>query len=98
MDSIEVQLEKQTVKAGEAVRGRFRLKTTPQTPCRHIVSISLERVDGKTPRYLRRTVETADGLGVFAIPLALNEPAGEWTLILSDSTSGARTATTFVLR
>lgn len=50
----------------------------------------LQRPDGTERRWDRMTFVAPGGAGKWVIPLALNDPAGDWKLIVQDAASGVR--------
>jgi hypothetical protein len=82
---------------GGAIRGTMKVDTGSPAPVRHVVHLDVQRPDGKSVRYLERNLSTKDGGVDFTVPLALNEPTGQWTLHARDVATGTETKTTVVV-
>ena len=81
---LDVSLAENSVRPGEQVLGTVTVDTGGAKPVRHVAHIEVIRPDGKAVRYLARNLETMQGAAQFSIPLALNEPKGEWKLTITD--------------
>ncbi|MDP6502086.1 MAG: beta-galactosidase trimerization domain-containing protein [Planctomycetota bacterium] len=73
---------------GNMIRGTVKVESGGATPVRHVIHIAAHRPDGKTVRYLAQNLETENGSVTFSIPLALNEPTGQWKLSARDVATG----------
>jgi HEAT repeat protein len=93
---LELQCGQQAV-AGDAIRGTVRVETGGATPVRHVVHLDVQRPDGKGVRYLEQNLEAKDGEAAFVVPLALNEPSGQWTLRARDVATGVEANATVAL-
>ena len=84
--SLGVRCPRKIVMRGSVVLGEVRVVTRdgPEKPVRHVIHLEVIRPDGKAVRYLAQNLETKNGSADFSIPLALNEPTGEYTLIFTD--------------
>ena len=93
VEGIEVTLEAGGVERGGAVKGRVAVQASGADGAfvRHVVQVEAQRPGGERPTYMRRVLETdGNGRGELELPIALNEPAGLWTLTLTDVASGQR--------
>jgi hypothetical protein len=72
---------------GEEVQGDVRVETSGGWPGRHVIGLEVKRPNGQAVRYLARSLDARGGRADFALPLALNEPPGRYTLIFTDIAS-----------
>ena len=86
VESLMVGCPQKTVRRGGVVIGEVRVVIGDgrKKPVRHVIHLEVIRPDGKAVRYLAQNLETKNGSADFSIPFALNEPAGEYTLIFTD--------------
>jgi hypothetical protein len=82
--ALDLHIDKQRLRPGEEVSGDLRIETSSRPPERHVIHVEVVRPDGQEVRYLARNVETRQGKAAFALPLALNEPPGRYTLRSTD--------------
>jgi hypothetical protein len=85
---LSVEIKGAQFARGGEVQGTVRIETSGGRPERHVVHLDVVRPDGQSVRYLARDLETKGGRAAFAIPLALNEPAGRYTLRFTDVATG----------
>lgn len=89
---LRVTLRRDSTAPGGAIEGRVSVEGAGglfRRAVRHVVNLQVTRPDGQTVRYLTLNLETRGGAASFAIPLALNEPPGTYTLAFRDIASGA---------
>ncbi|MDP6439686.1 MAG: hypothetical protein QGH74_08640, partial [Candidatus Brocadiia bacterium] len=95
---LQVSLDQDAPQSGQVLKGRVDIQKAGRgTAVRHVIHLEAIRPDGKRPRYLAQTLETEDGRAAFRIPLALNEPKGEWTLKLTDTATQTSTQAPFTV-
>ena len=82
---------------GGTIRGTLKVDAGGAAPVRHVVHLSAQRPDGQSVRYLEQNLEAKGGEVPFSVPLALNEPAGQWTLRARDVATGVETSATVTL-
>ncbi len=82
-------LKQDTFRRGTTIEGQVAIEAGRGRWARHFVSLQVTRPDGQMVRYMARTLETRGGRATFAIPLALNEPLGAYTLAFRDIATGA---------
>lgn len=84
--SLAVRCPRKTVRRGGVVRGEVGvvIGDSREKPVRHVIHLEVIRPDGGAVRYLAQNLETKNGSADFSIPLALNEPSGEYTLVFTD--------------
>ena len=80
------------VKAGSSSRVRglaldIRIETGTK-PARHVVHLDVFRPDGSKCHPLIRNVVLKNGRWTGALPLALNDPTGRWTVVAREVVSG----------
>lgn len=66
-----------------------------QTPGDHVVRLSVTLPSGQSAPYLDKMLSLTKGAGQVKIPLALNDPAGRWTVEVTDVTTGLKGTTAF---
>ena len=81
-------------RVGGTLTGSVRVVTDGAPAGRHVVHLAATRPDGQVVRYLARNLTAPAGAAAFALPLALNEPPGQWTLTLTEVTTHTQTALT----
>ena len=84
IESLAIQCPEETIKRGGIISGKITINTGQEKPVRHVIHLEVIRPDCKEVRYLAQNLETKDGSAAFSVPLALNEPTGEYTLIFTD--------------
>lgn len=91
--SLAVRCPRKTVMQGSIVSGEVRvvIRDGREKPVRHVIHLEVIRPDGKVVRYLAQNLETKNGSADFSIPLALNEPFGEYALIFTDAATRSKT-------
>jgi hypothetical protein len=95
VESLMVECPLKTVEPGNVVNGEVWvvIGDDRETRVRHVIHLEVIRPDGKAVRYLAQNLETRNGSADFSIPLALNEPSGEYSLIFTDvATRSKKTA------
>ena len=93
---LRLRCEKEAYPGG-AILGTVKVSAGGAAPVRHVIHLSLQRPDGKSVRYLEQNLETKEGEATFVVPLALNEPTGQWTLRARDVATGVETSATVTL-
>jgi hypothetical protein len=93
LKGLNVTLKAASAARGEAIGGIVAVDTGGAKPVRHVIHVELLRPDGQAVRYLSTNLETVDGAARFLIPLALNDPEGEYTLTFSDVATQMRRET-----
>ena len=81
---VKVHPDKTQFRPGDEVTGNVSIAISGGQPQRHVIHIDVVRPDGQALRCLGRNLETRGGRADFAIPLALNEVAGRYTLRCTD--------------
>ena len=84
---LKVLADKLRFRPGEEIVGTVQIEAGRGPLVRHVIHIDVVRPDGQEVRCLARNLETQDGRAAFAIPLALNEPQGRYTLRSTDVAS-----------
>ncbi|MDP6438490.1 MAG: beta-galactosidase trimerization domain-containing protein [Candidatus Brocadiia bacterium] len=87
---LKVSLDKSAYRVGEDVRGSVSIDTGGVAAEMHVVHLQAVRPDGEIASYTSQALETAGGKVSFALPLALNEPAGRWKLEFIDTATGTQ--------
>jgi len=87
---LEVRLAAETAPRGGNIAGTVTVDTGGAQPVRHVIHMEVIRPDGQAASYLSANLETTGGTARFRIPLALNEPEGEYTLAFSDVATQTR--------
>jgi len=85
VEKLTVGLNRSAVRAGETVMISVEVVTDGKPAGRHVIHLGAQRPDGETAMYLSQCAEAKDGKARLAIPLAINEPVGEWQLHLTDA-------------
>lgn len=89
VEGTEVSVPRSAIKRVEILTGEVSLKDPPAKTVRHIIHIEALRPDRRSARYLTPNLETTNGRASFALPFALNECKGEWTLLFTELVSGS---------
>lgn len=89
VNAVEVDAPRQ-VRCGELLNVDARVTISTGEPGRHVFVAELIRPDGTSKRWDRITFERGGG----AIPIAFDDPAGPWTLIVTDAATGITSRTT----
>jgi hypothetical protein len=86
VESLAVECHRKTIRRGGVVRGEVRVVIADALgkPVRHVIHLEVIRPDGEAVCYLAQNLETKNGSADFSIPLALNEPSGEYILVFTD--------------
>lgn len=92
VNGLRVTLRRDSFRPGTAIEGRVAIEAGRGRWARHFIGLQAARPDGQVVRYMARVLETRGGTAAFAIPLALNEPTGEYRLTFRDIASGATAA------
>jgi len=87
---LKVTLKRDSFRRGGAIEGRVSVEKSGGRAVRHFIALQVTRPDGQVVRYMAQTLEAGSGSAPFAIPLALNEPEGPYTLRFSDVATGTR--------
>lgn len=87
---LKVSLKQAAFRRGTAIEGEVTIERSAGRAVMHVVNVQVTRPDGESIRYLARNLETAGGRAAFSLPLALNEPAGSYTLTFTDAASGVK--------
>jgi hypothetical protein len=85
VEKLNVELGKAAARAGETVAVSVEVVTDGKPAGRHVVHLEARRPDGQTAMYLSQCAETKEGKARLSVPLALNEPAGDWQLRVTDA-------------
>ena len=75
---------------GRPINVKARVVASHGPFVRHVVVFQLRRPDGRDLPEHRWVVETGSGAAADRLYLALNDPAGKWTLIARDVATGVR--------
>ncbi len=101
VDGLSLSLTDGTVEANEReslhVIGAAMRLHADVAPGRHWVHVRVIGPDGEERRHYARNAELTHGTGVTYIPMALNDPAGTWTVEARDVISGESARATFEL-
>ena len=84
VEGLEISFYGHNVERGATIEGKVQVETGKSEAVRHVVHLDVIRPDGSTVGYLARNLEIKEGNGVFAVPIALNEPLGKYELIFTD--------------
>lgn len=84
VQGITAKTKAASYRCGDEVKAEVRVETKGGEPGRHVIGLRVVRPDGQEVRYLARSLEAKTGRASFAVPLALNEPAGRYTLTFTD--------------
>jgi len=76
------------VRRGEIVQATIEIDTGGVAPVRHVARVTVYGPDGERRKLLGYNVVMEDGKGTAEVPLALNCPAGRWTLQVRDVATG----------
>ncbi len=95
VEGIETDLPDST-HAGEVVRFKLSIQASEPTGD-HVIRMEVLGPDGKDRWYLAQNILLKGGKAEAAIPFALNDPKGRWTIRLRDITSGQRLERTLKL-
>lgn len=79
---------------GKSIKVRGTIRTSGGDPGRHFLVARLQRPDGTERRWDRVTWDAPRGTGEVAIPLALNDPPGNWKLLIQDVATGVHAEAT----
>ncbi|MGD0094267.1 MAG: alpha-amylase family protein, partial [Planctomycetota bacterium] len=85
VEKLTVALDKPAVRAGETVTVSVAVVSDGKPAGRHVIHLEAQRPDGQSAMYLSQCAEAKAGQARLAVPLAINEPAGEWQLRLTDA-------------
>ncbi len=88
------------ISAGEARRGeplRYRVKAGLPRGMETAIVVRVYRPGGRLAREYSETLETRSGEAAGSFPLALNDPAGKWKVVVTEALSGAKAALEFHL-
>ena len=108
--SLKGNLDSTSVSRGGTLSGTVKLELDGTKASRHVINLQVFRPDGKLVQYLTQNLEAIASVGVlslvgmgggpraeFKIPIALNEPSGDWTLRFSDLASGEKSEVKFTV-
>ena len=87
------QVKSIEVGAGEAAVGKpltvtLEVATSGPEPAEHILHVNIEDASGKLRPEYRQNVVASEGKGEMTVPLALNDPVGEWMVTAKDAATG----------
>ena len=87
------QVEQVELKVGNIARGgrapvSVKIRAAGGRPGEHVFHLRVRDPQGQERRYLRQNVPAPGGKGKTFIPIALNEPAGIWTVKARDAATG----------
>jgi hypothetical protein len=85
VEKLKVDSAKTAFLAGETVPVALEIVTDGKPAGRHVIQVEVRRPDGQAAAYLDQYAEAKDGKTRLAIPLAINDPQGEWQLRLTDA-------------
>jgi len=86
-----------SIKGGRTWTGYAEIKVKDGRPGRHVVCVKVIGPDGKEYRHYRQKLETKNGRAEIGIPFCWNDPAGRWTMVVTDVATGIRTSRTITL-
>jgi hypothetical protein len=78
------------VTLGNSIAVTVSLKVTAGQPCGHRFRLDVLANDGRPLRYLAREVRADCGTAAIALPSAFNDPAGIWTIVVTDLNTGVQ--------
>ncbi|MDP6439687.1 MAG: beta-galactosidase trimerization domain-containing protein [Candidatus Brocadiia bacterium] len=93
VEDVKAVLDADASQRGGAIKGRVAVQAPGADGhfVRHVIHVQAQHPGGETPDYMRQVLETgSDGSADINLPLALNEPAGRWTVTVTDVASGLR--------
>jgi len=97
VEKLEVKLDKPKWSLSEIAT--FSASLTASEPLKdsdeHVIRVEVTDADGKYRRFYRYCIPAPGGKGKGEVPLALNDPPGEWKLRLTDVATGVAAETTF---
>ncbi|MBU0610263.1 MAG: hypothetical protein KKI08_20430, partial [Armatimonadetes bacterium] len=82
---------------GPVANCSIELTASAGTPGKHWIELQVLGPDGQPRPCYARNVPLANGKAISAIPLALNDPPGQWKLVARDSISHKTATATFKL-
>ena len=83
-----------TAARGGELRGAVQVQTGGAPAERHFVHLAVKRPDGQVLSYLDTVLETRAGRATYALPLALNDVPGAYTLEFCDAATLVKTTVT----
>jgi len=88
---------------GEATRGEncritCEVRTDAGTAGTHVLHLDVFSPDGKRVEHYSSNAIAREGKASFEIPFALNDAAGEWTVVVRDVATGVKSSAKFILR
>ncbi|HRU05284.1 MAG TPA: beta-galactosidase, partial [Candidatus Brocadiia bacterium] len=81
--------------AGQAVKVNIGLATSGGPAGTHVAHLSVSGPDGKERPWYAQNVVVKEGRAEAVIPLAFNDPAGEWKVVVRDVATGVEGAMSF---
>jgi len=95
---IEAQVDKQRVAPGDAVKLTCRIVTDGKPADLHAIRLKVTGPDGKPLPEHVQVLKAEGGRAEVALPLALDQPAGAYTVTVQDAVSGMTGRTEFTIR
>ena len=102
--ALRLKLTEPRVHPGQLVGYNIQIEIDPQAPSvtpampgNHTLRMELIDPDGQTSSIYSRNITAESGKAKGIIPFALSDKKGTWRIRLKDLTSGAKTATSFVV-
>ena len=95
VEGLAVELPTRSVKAGERLPFTVKVLPAEAQRRRHVIAARVLDPKGRDPVWYRFSMETVNGAATGTIDTAASDPAGTWTLILTDAASGVREQVTF---
>lgn len=88
VDEMKLTVSSARLRQGDELTLSAQLATTGGKPERHWFRLDVIRPAGRLDLAYSRNVEAKGGRAEIAIPFALNDPPGKWTIIVQDVVSG----------
>ena len=82
------------VRRGELVRVQLKVQATSDSVGSHAARVEVTFPNGRQPEYLAQTIDLPRGQGSFPFVPALNAPAGDWKVRITEAISGKQAVVT----
>jgi hypothetical protein len=95
VERVVLRLPAVSRRGGQSVRYSLAALTTPPVELPHVYHVEVYRPDGQLYREYGKNLYSPAGEATGSFTLALNDPAGLWKMVVTDTTTGLKAAGSF---